>query len=159
MPSFFFTNRNGAPYGDVLDFMNPLARRSSSCCLSSSSSAIESRITGRTCGSADELVSIFMASPRSGGSPEGREVGNTSRNSLCTMGIISGGSSSSGLLSFFPERTVAKYIHYQVELLHWGIEHYMDIPPVFLEDVFLPSHVLCNMLSNSANDTIRVTLT
>ena len=109
MPSFFFTNKTGAPYGEVLGFMNPLARRSSSCCLSSSSSAIESRITGHTGGLADGSVLIFMVSPQSGGSPAGREVGNTSGNSLCMMGMISGGSSSSGLLSFFSKRTIAKY--------------------------------------------------
>ena len=81
----------------MLGLINFLARRSSSCLCSSSCSAIESQITGRKGGSALGSVSIFIASPRSGGNPAGRVSGKTSLNSLWTMSWTSGGSVGVGV--------------------------------------------------------------
>ncbi|KAL0696279.1 hypothetical protein Bca4012_063459 [Brassica carinata] len=39
LPSFFFTNRKGAPQGEELDRMNPFSNRSSNCFFSSANSA------------------------------------------------------------------------------------------------------------------------
>ncbi|KAL0730327.1 hypothetical protein Bca4012_026420 [Brassica carinata] len=39
LPSFFFTNRTGAPQGEELDRMNPFSNRSSNCFFSSANSA------------------------------------------------------------------------------------------------------------------------
>lgn len=108
-PSFFFTNNTGAPYGDVLGLMNPFANSSSSCFLSSSNSAMERRMTGRTGGSAFGSVSIFIASPRSSGNPAGRVEGNTSANSSLTIDLMSGCNVKDEVLSFsFFNFTIAK---------------------------------------------------
>src|SRR5690606_38188693 len=73
-----------------------LDNRSSSCFFSSSNSATERRITGLNGGSAVGSVSIRIASPLSGGRPEGRVAGNTSGNSVWTIVWISGGRGGRG---------------------------------------------------------------
>src|SRR5262249_37601905 len=82
-PSFFFTNKTGAPQGEVLGLMNPWSSNSCNCSFSSLSSAGAILYGGKEIGVVPATMSIQNSISLSGGSP-GNSSGKMSRNSLTT---------------------------------------------------------------------------
>ena len=70
-PSFFLTNNIDAPQGDTLGQMKPLSNRSSSCDLSSFSSAVTMRYGALEMGPVPGSSSIPKSTARDGGIPGG----------------------------------------------------------------------------------------
>ncbi|KAJ0575668.1 hypothetical protein HanIR_Chr05g0215391 [Helianthus annuus] len=79
-PSFFFTNKTGAPQGETLGLIKPSSNNSCNCSLSSLSSRGAMRYGALEIGSAPGIRSIVNSTSRSGGSP-GSSSRNTSGNS------------------------------------------------------------------------------
>ena len=92
--SFFFANRTGAPYGEVLGLMNPLSNSSCSWTLSScnSTGAILCRVIEM--GEVPECNSIPKSTTLCGGNP-GNSSGKTSSYSQTTQGRSKSGLTSS----------------------------------------------------------------
>ncbi|KAJ0545692.1 hypothetical protein HanRHA438_Chr08g0337471 [Helianthus annuus] len=76
-PSFFLTNRIGAPQGDELGLTKPLASRSSSCVLNSFISVGANLYGALAIGAAPGMISILNSTCLSGGKP-GSSSGKTS---------------------------------------------------------------------------------
>ncbi|KAJ0547374.1 hypothetical protein HanIR_Chr08g0371501 [Helianthus annuus] len=76
-PSFFLTNRIGAPHGDELGLMKPLVSKSSSCVLNSFISVGANLYGALATGAAPGMMSILNSTCLSGGKP-GSSSGKTS---------------------------------------------------------------------------------
>ena len=74
VPSFFFTNRMGAPNGDLDGWMKPAASSSASCFLSSANSVALRRMVGRLGGVAPGISSMRWSTSRDGGRPVRQRV-------------------------------------------------------------------------------------
>src|SRR4051812_31904428 len=81
VPSFFFTNSTGAPYGDFDGWMNLASINSCSCFFNSSVSAALMRKVGRDGGVEPGVSSMRWSMSRVGGRPAGSWSGKTSRYS------------------------------------------------------------------------------
>ncbi|MFS7970995.1 hypothetical protein Hanom_Chr09g00827531 [Helianthus anomalus] len=68
-PSFFFTNRIGAPQGEELGWMKPFSSNSSNCVLSSFISVGARRYGARATGADPGRISILNSTCLSGGNP------------------------------------------------------------------------------------------
>ncbi|GKA38498.1 hypothetical protein Tco_0731049 [Tanacetum coccineum] len=79
-PSFFLTNKIGAPQGEELGHMKPLSK--SSCSYSNNSFILDraNRYGARATGAAPRIKSIWNSTGRVGGRP-GKSSGNTSGKS------------------------------------------------------------------------------
>ncbi|KAJ0588125.1 hypothetical protein HanIR_Chr04g0170971 [Helianthus annuus] len=82
-PSFFLTNKIGAPQGDELGLIKPLAKRSSNCVLNSFISVGANLYGALATGAAPGMISIRNSTCRSGGKP-GSSSGKTSGYSEIT---------------------------------------------------------------------------
>src|SRR5262249_4571893 len=82
-PSFFFTNKTGAPQGEVLGLMNPWSNNSCNYSFSSLSSAGAILYGGKEIGAVPATTSIQNSISLSGGNPS-NSSGKTSKNSLTT---------------------------------------------------------------------------
>ncbi|GKG26886.1 hypothetical protein Tco_0402589, partial [Tanacetum coccineum] len=80
-PSFFLTNKTGAPQGEELGLLNPLSKRSCSCSDNSFISDGANRYGARATGAAPGIKSIWNSTSRVGGRPC-KSLGNTSGKSL-----------------------------------------------------------------------------
>nr|GFC92215.1 hypothetical protein [Tanacetum cinerariifolium] len=79
-PSFFLTNKIGAPKGEELGLMKPLSKSSCSCSDNSFISDGAKRYGTRAIGAASGIRSIWNSTGRAGGRP-GKSSGNTSGKS------------------------------------------------------------------------------
>ncbi|KAI3740182.1 hypothetical protein L2E82_30604 [Cichorium intybus] len=104
-PSFFFTNKTGAPQGEKLGLMNPLLSSSFSWLDNSCISAGANRYGAFATGVAPGIKSILNSTCHAGGTP-GRSSGNTSGKSQ-TSGI-----SLMFFTSFFSSTTWARKAWY-----------------------------------------------
>ncbi|MFS7943685.1 hypothetical protein Hanom_Chr06g00503151 [Helianthus anomalus] len=82
-PSFFLTNKIGAPQGDELGLMKPFASNSSSCVLNSFIYVGANLQGALATGAAPGIISILNSTCLSGGDP-GSSSGNTSGYSEMT---------------------------------------------------------------------------
>ncbi|KAJ0483209.1 hypothetical protein HanIR_Chr13g0662401 [Helianthus annuus] len=82
-PSFFLTNKIGAPQGDELGLIKPLANKSSNCVLNSFISVGANLYGALATGAAPGIMSIRNSTCLSGGNP-GSSSGNTSGYSEIT---------------------------------------------------------------------------
>ncbi|KAF5793856.1 hypothetical protein HanXRQr2_Chr08g0321631 [Helianthus annuus] len=82
-PSFFLTNKIGAPQGDELGLIKPLAKSSSNCVLNSFISVGANLYGALATGAAPGMISIRNSTCLSGGNP-GSSSGNTSGYSEIT---------------------------------------------------------------------------
>ncbi|GJY02615.1 hypothetical protein Tco_0360767 [Tanacetum coccineum] len=86
-PSFFLTNKTGAPQGEELGLMNPLLKSSCNCSDNSFISDGASRYGARATGAAPGIKSIWNSTGRAGGSP-GKSSGNTLGKSQMIVGAM-----------------------------------------------------------------------
>nr|GFC04615.1 hypothetical protein [Tanacetum cinerariifolium] len=75
-PSFFFTNKTGAPQGEERGLMKPLSESSCSCSDNSFISDGAKRYGAQATGAAPGIRSIWNSTGRAGGRP-GKFSGNT----------------------------------------------------------------------------------
>ena len=108
-PSFFFTNRTGAPQGEKLGLMNPLLNSSFSWLDSSCISVGVRRYGALATGVAMGIRSIWKSTCRAGGTP-GRSSGNKSEK-LQTFGM-----SLMSFCSCFLSTTWAKKTWYSLQI-------------------------------------------
>nr|GFA06228.1 hypothetical protein [Tanacetum cinerariifolium] len=85
-PSFFLTNKTGAPQGEELGLMKPLSESSCSCSDNSIISDGAKRYGARATGAAPGIKSIWNSTSRASGRP-GKLSGNTSGKSW-TMALF-----------------------------------------------------------------------
>ncbi|GKF94029.1 hypothetical protein Tco_0283729, partial [Tanacetum coccineum] len=79
-PSFFLTNKTGAPQGEELGLMKPLSESSCSCSNNSFISDGSNRYGARATGAAPGIKSIWNSTGRAEGRP-GKSSGKTSGKS------------------------------------------------------------------------------
>nr|GFB95982.1 hypothetical protein [Tanacetum cinerariifolium] len=79
-PSFFLTNKTGAPQGEELGLMKPFSKSSYNCSDNSIISDGAKRYGARAIGAAPGIRSIWNSTGRAGGRP-GKFSGNTSGKS------------------------------------------------------------------------------
>ncbi|GKE38427.1 hypothetical protein Tco_1461832, partial [Tanacetum coccineum] len=75
-PSFFLTNKTGAPQVEELGLMNPLSESSCNCSDNSFISDGANRYGARATGTTPGIKSIWNSTGRAGGRP-GKSSGNT----------------------------------------------------------------------------------
>nr|GFC62773.1 hypothetical protein [Tanacetum cinerariifolium] len=76
-PSFFLTNKTGAPHGEELGLMKPFSESSCNCSDNSFISDEANRYGARATGEAPGIKSIWNSTGRAGGRP-GKSLGKTS---------------------------------------------------------------------------------
>nr|GEZ86878.1 hypothetical protein HannXRQ_Chr14g0442131 [Tanacetum cinerariifolium] len=79
-PSFFLTNKTGAPQGEELGIMKPLSKSSCSCSDNSFISNGANRYGAQATGAAPGIKSIWNSTGRAGGRPY-KSSGNNSEKS------------------------------------------------------------------------------